>query len=290
MEHRTDSFVNAGGDQIYTQSWLPDGAARAALVINHGLGEHSGRYNNLVECLVPQRIAVYGFDLPGHGRSSGQRLYVRRLEDYVETLDAYVDRVRQAQPQAPLFVLGHSMGGLIVASFLSAVPHSRERQAKLAGAILSAPSVAEPDDVSPLVIWASKVLSVLAPRIPVAQIVDPQWLSRDPEVVRAYADDPLVSIGKITARLGAELIAGQQQVMRDAANIALPLLAIHGSEDRLVASSGTQKLYAAIRSEDKSIRIHDGLYHECMNEPECADVLDGIANWLDAHLDTPHAA
>ena len=290
MEHRTDQFTDQQGASIHCQSWLPDAPARAALIVVHGLGEHSGRYDNLVHHLVPQGYAVYGFDLPGHGKSSGKLLYVQRFDHYTNALDAYVAQVQQRQPLAPLFVLGHSMGGLIAASYLCRAPGYEERQAALRGAILSAPSVSVPDNISPLVLLASKALSAVVPQVGVKKVVEPEWLSRDPQVVRAYVDDPLVSIGKITARLGAELLAAQEQVMLDAGRILLPVLLIQGSSDQVVPPSGTEKLYAVIRSPDKSIRVYDGFYHECMNEPECTEVLGDVQNWLDAHLDrnTPH--
>ena len=285
MEHQTDQFTDQNGASIACQSWLPDVPARAALVVVHGLGEHSGRYGNLVDHLVPQGYALYGFDLPGHGRSSGKRLYVQRFSHYLDALDAYIERVRQDQPQLPLFVLGHSVGGLIAAAYLGGAERHEERQARLSGAILSSPAVSVPDNVGPLVLLASKVLSAVAPRIGVKELVVPDWLCHDPQVVRAYVDDPLVSSEKVTARLGAELLAAQEQVMLDARRIVLPILVIQGSLDRVASPSGTHTLYETIRSTDKSIHIYDGLYHECMNEPERAQVLADLQNWLDAHLD-----
>ena len=133
MRHEDGFFQGIRGARIYRQCWLPDGEPRAVLLIVHGLGEHSGRYANVVNHLVPRGYALYGLDHVGHGKSEGTREYVERFEDYTDTLDMYRGMVRQAQPDKPLFLYGHSLGGLISAFYLL------DHQAGLAGAVLSAP-------------------------------------------------------------------------------------------------------------------------------------------------------
>ena len=148
MQHYEGTLRGIRGNDIYYQGWRPDGACRAVLVIVHGLAEHGGRYANLVERLVPRGYAAYALDHPGHGRSGGPRAYIGRFHEFTDGVALFVDRVRELEPDRPLFLVGHSMGGLIGALYL--IRH----QGVCTGAILSGPSVKKPDNVSPVTIAA----------------------------------------------------------------------------------------------------------------------------------------
>lgn len=279
VEHREGFFKGVRDADIYYQCWLPgDDDPRAVLLIVHGLGEHSGRYMNVVEHFVPLGYAVYGFDHLGHGRSGGMRMHVKQFTDYTEPLQTYSDMVRDWHPGAPVFLLGHSLGGLIVSYYLL------DQQDDLAGAVLSGPSVAVPEGVSSLTILIGKVLSALAPRARLVGVVDPAGICCDPQVVEAYVDDPLVHIGRLTARLGVESLKAQQRVEAEAARIALPVLIIQGGADRLVDPAGAQMLYDTVRSRDKTLKVYDGFHHELHNEPGRAQVLGDVEAWLEAHI------
>jgi acylglycerol lipase len=229
----------------------------------------------VVQYLVPRGYALYGFDLIGHGRSPGTRVYVERFEDYTETLQIYQAMVWAWQPQRPLHLLGHSVGGLIVPYYL--LDHAEG----LAGAILSAPSVVIPDNISQLTVMLGRLLSRLAPKAGIMGI-DAGAVSRDPAVVQAYDTDPLVYRGKTTARLAAELLRAMQRVNAEAGRIRLPLLILQGSEDRLVDPEGAQILYDKVRSEDITLQVYPGLHHEVFNEPEHDQVLADVEAWLEA--------
>lgn len=276
MQHQEGRIKGANGVDVYTQSWLPNGPCRSLLLIVHGLAEHSGRYMNLVNRFVPMGYAVYGIDHIGHGRSKGTRVYVDRFEDYTETLKTYVDLIREETSGKPIFLVGHSMGGLISAAYLIDHP------ADFTGVVLSGPSVKMPDNISAFVIFTGKVLSVLMPRAGLVAL-DAKGVSRDPAVVQDYVDDPLVHTGKATARLGAELLKAMRRVTAGAARITLPILILHGGADRLVDPSSSQMLYENVGSADKTIRIYEGLYHEVFNEPEHDRVLGEVEEWLEAH-------
>jgi len=247
------------------------------LLVVHGLAEHSGRYMNVVDYFVPKGYAVYGIDHFGHGKSDGDRVFVERFDDFVQTLKIFSDKVHGWQPGQPLFLVGHSMGGLIGAAYLL------DYQNKMTGAVLSGPGVKVPDDTSSVTLMAAKVMSFAAPKSGLIQL-DASTVSKDPAVVDAYVNDPLVYTGKITARLGAEMLATMQHVTDQAAGITLPLLIVQGGEDALVDPSGAQMLYDQVSSEDKTLKIYEGLYHEVLNEPEREQVLGDIESWLEAHL------
>jgi len=277
VKHQEGIFMAARKTSLYYQGWLPEGEVRAVLIVVHGLAEHSGRYMNLVDCFVPLGYAVYGIDHIGHGRSEGRRLHVDAFSDYTEPLRTYLDMVRCWQPDKPLFLVGHSMGGLIGALHLIAC------QEGLAGAVLSGPAVKAPGNLPKAVVWIGRVLSVLLPRMGMVPL-EAEGVSRDPEVVKAYLGDPLVCRGKMTARLGAELLDAMERVRTEADHIRLPLLILQGGSDRLVDPSGARMLYERAASVDKRLIVYEGLYHEVFNEPEHGGVLSDVEQWLEIHL------
>ncbi|MFN2269885.1 MAG: lysophospholipase [Anaerolineae bacterium] len=277
MDHIEGNFKGARNANIYYQAWLPDGDAKGVLLVTHGLGEHSGRYMNVVDHFVPLGYAVYGFDLVGHGKSEGAREVVERFTDYTDTLAIYYGMVKDWQAASPIFLLGHSMGGLIAPYYLL------DHQADFKGAVISAPLVKVSDDTSQLTIIMGKILSTLLPRMGLLAL-DANSISRDPEVVKAYVNDPLVFHGKTPARLAAELLKAMLHVMAEADRITLPFIVVQGSEDKLVDPSGSQMLYDKASSIDKTIKIYQGLYHEVFNEPERNRVLKDVEVWLAAHI------
>ena len=277
MNHVEGSFRGVRGLSIYTQAWLPEGETKAVALIVHGLAEHSGRYMNVVNALVPRGYAVYALDHVGHGKSEGGRGVIERFDDYTDTLTTYLGMVKGRQPGKPVFLLGYSMGGLIAATYL--LDHPSEVQ----GAVFSAPLVKVGESVPKAAILISKILSVIAPRMGVLAL-DSSALSSDPEVVKAYADDPLVFHGKTPARLGAEMLKAMQRVTAEVGKISVPFIVIQGSEDRLVDPGATRMLYDEAGSKDKTLKVYEGFFHEVCNEPECALVFGDIGDWLDAHV------
>jgi acylglycerol lipase len=277
MNHIEGKFIGVRNIQVFYQAWLPEGEVKAVLPIIHGLGEHSGRYMNVVNHFVPLGYVVYGLDQIGHGKSGGAREYVERFEDYSETFTAYLKMVKQWQPGKPIFLLSHSIGGLIAAYYLL------DHQAEFQGAIFSAPVVKVASHVTKMTVFMAQTLSLLAPSAGVLP-VDPSTISRDPDVVKAYVDDPLVFHGKTTARLSAEMLRALTRVSAETGKITLPFLAMQGGADRLVDPDGAQILYERAASKDKTLKIYDGLYHEIFNEPERGRVFKDIEDWLAAHV------
>ncbi len=277
MQYREGTFSGVRDIRVSYHCWLPEVDPQASLLIVHGLAEHSGRYSNVVDHFVPLGYAVYGVDHIGHGKSGGRRGFVRRFDDFTVVLRAFVDLLSSWQPGKPRFMVGHSLGALIGAVYLLNHPTD------FAGAILSGPLVKIPDNISPATVLASRILSVVLPKLGVAT-VDASRVSRDPAVVEAYLNDPLVFTGKTTARLGCEMLKAMQRVTREAVRIATPLLVLQGAEDGLVPPDGAELLHRLAGSADKTLKMYSGLHHEIYNEPEHAEVLADAEAWLSERL------
>jgi acylglycerol lipase len=275
-KHADGHFEGAAGNDIYWQSWLPAGEPRAVVVVSHGASEHSGRYAWTAEQLVARGYGVYALDHRGHGRSSGARAVIDRVENAVADVHTLVGRAQAAHagPKRP-YLLGHSMGGCI------ALAYATRHQDALQGLILSAP-VALLAAASPIERIAGHVLSAVAPKLGVFTI-DSTTVSRDPEVVRDYDTDPLNYHGKLPARTVAELSSEVGRFPTTIPSLKLPLLVLVGTGDKLVPPEASDFVYATASSPDKSIKRYPGLYHEILNEPERAQVAADIADWLDTH-------
>ena len=278
MKHQEGYLKSNRSTNVYYQYWLPSDTPKAILLVAHGVAEHSGRYMNLVNHFVPLGYAVYGIDHMGHGRSEGKRVYVEQFSDFTKTLKTYFDFIREKQPETPVFLIGHSMGGLIGAAYLL------EHQNELSGAVLSGPAIKIPDNISKVTILAGKIFSVILPKLGVAPLVF-EGISRDPAVVDAYINDPLVYTGKITARLAAEFLKTMGHVTEHAGKIQLPLMIAQGSHDSLVDPRGAKILYDRVGSGDKTLKLYDGFYHEIFNEPEHALVLNDVQSWIEKQLE-----
>lgn len=276
MERREGTFAGAGGLELYYQCWRPEGRPRAALAIVHGFGEHSGRYMNVVNHLVPRGYAVYGFDHRGHGRSPGQRGYIGAWEEFREDVRAFLNMVGREEPGCPLFLMGHSLGGLIVLEYALHDPQG------LAGVIASGPALASVG-VSPVLMVLARLLSRLWGRFTMDTRLDATAISRNPTVVRAYQEDPLVhSVG--TARLGAEMNTAMAWTQAHAADLRLPLLILHGGADRLAPPEGSRAFFEKVVFPDKERYEYEGGYHEPHNDTIYSQVLSDLEGWLEKHL------
>ena len=262
---------------MYSQCWLPDTETKAALVIVHGIAEHCGRYANMVDYLVPRGYAVYGFDHRGHGKSAGRKGYVEDFSFFLEDLSVFLDRVRRRNQSGKIFLFGHSMGAAIVLAYAADYPND------LAGLILSGPAVRVKPGLPAAVVGLLQPLALFLPKLGLKKL-DSSTLSHDRRVVEAYDRDPLVYRGKISARLTLGLLRAMHQLENRLSSIRLPLLVLHGGEDRMVDPESSRIVFTRAASADKTLKIYPGLYHEILNEPEHLKVLEDIESWLEKQV------
>lgn len=277
MDHKEDTFPTSDGLRLFWQCWRPDEPARAVLLIVHGVAEHSGRYRNLVDGLVPKGLALYAYDQRGHGRSPGKRGFIRSWMEYRNDLGGFIQVIQAHEPGIPLFLFGHSMGALVVLDYLL---NARDG---LRGAIVSGAPLDSSKAAPPALIALARVMSLVWPTLTLKSTLNPAQLSHDEHVVQAYVEDPLV-FKTLTARWGTEFLEAQSRVAARAQAISLPILLVHGEADQICLVDGVRRFYAQISSPDKSLIIYPGGYHESHNEPGYLQEVEDIASWIEAHL------
>jgi acylglycerol lipase len=275
--HASGAQPGAGGQPLFVQRWLPAADARGAVVLLHGLAEHSGRYPQLVARLIARRLAVYALDHRGHGRSAGPRANIGRFDWLVADAAARIALARGEQPGKPVVVLGHSMGGAIALATALAHPGLVD------ALVLSAPALGADPAVPRMRLAVARLLSAVAPSVGVLTLPS-DALSREPEVGRDYDRDPLVYRGTLPARSLVELLAAMHRLRARAPELTVPVLVMHGSDDRLVPLRFTEPVYARLGSVDRTILRYPGLYHELFNEPERGQVFADLEAWLERRL------
>ncbi|MBN1180124.1 MAG: lysophospholipase [Anaerolineae bacterium] len=276
MKHYEGTFKGVGDKELFYQRWQPDGAPKAVLVIIHGLGEHSGRYPNVVARVVPAGYAVYAYDQRGHGRTSGPRAYVNAWTELRGDVQAFLELVRREEPGRPVFLMGHSFGGLVALEFVLRHPEG------LRGVIASAPGLSS-EGLSPFAIFLGRILSRIWPTFSLKTGLEAAGISRDPAVVEAYVNDPLVhAVG--TARLTTEALDAITWTLGHAAELRVPLLLLYGTADRIVPPQASRAFFDTVALEDKELREYDGFYHECHNDVGHAEPVGDLLSWLEQRV------
>jgi alpha-beta hydrolase superfamily lysophospholipase len=247
------------------------------IVIVHGYAEHSGRYAHVGDFLAERGYAVHAFDLRGHGRSPGPRVFVRSFDEYLTDLRALASDLTDRYHGAPLALLGHSMGGTIVA--LAAA----ERDPRVDAVLLSGAGLPAPGRGRRLMVLLLRLVGRFFPRLRLIKLKAAD-VSRDPEVVRMYDEDPLVYRGRMPMGLLSAMFNAGRRIDAETEQVDAPLLAMHGTADALTQPEGSRRFVDRASSHDKTLRLYDGLYHEILNEPERERVLADIGAWLDARF------
>lgn len=272
--HTEGVFPTFDGLGIYHQAWLPAVDPVAAIMLVHGLGEHSGRYGHVAEALVAAGHAVHALDLRGHGKSEGPRVFVRSYDELMRDLEIFRAHVVAEHPGLPFVVLGHSMGGNL------ALGHTLAHQDGIAALVLSGPAI-KVADMSAIEMTVFRAIAKVAPGFR-PRGLSADAISRDPAVVAAYRDDPLVYTGKISAGLGAALIGAMERFPDRYHELRVPILLLHGTDDQLADIAGSRGLEAAAVNAAVTAHYYEGLYHEVFNEPEQDQVLADLVTWLRA--------
>jgi len=268
-------FGGFGGLQLFRRSWRP--ATPSGVLINiHGLGDHSGLYPTLVEHFVAQGFAIHAFDLRGHGRSPGQRAYVARWDEFREDVGRFVELVRNEEKGQPLFLLGNSLGGLIVLEYALHHPEG------LRGVIAASPPLGRLG-VPPALLALGRVLSRVWPRFSLRTGMDLSGLARDPLVAQTVLADPLFH-RVATARLSTEVVAAINRVQAGAPRFRLPLLVLHGAADRMVPPEGSRAFIARVSHPDKELREYPEAYHVLFADVGREQVLADLERWIAARL------
>jgi alpha-beta hydrolase superfamily lysophospholipase len=276
MPYIEESISAEGGARLYIRRKQAD-PALGEVVLVHGFGEHSGRYAAISDHLIKHGFNVTSYDQRGHGQSDGLPGHIDRFKYYEDDLDRIISSVRSRLDPRNLFIIGHSMGGLVTLRYLAM------RGSSVTGAVLSAPLISVAVEVPAHKVMMARVGARLMPKLRLDNEINPAHLSRDPEVGLAYAKDPLVN-RLVSAKWFAEATKAMQEVVSWAGEIKTPMLVMHGTEDQLASVEATKTLFEAVGSSDKELVILPGFYHELFNEPEKQAVYDRVSDWFEAHL------
>jgi alpha-beta hydrolase superfamily lysophospholipase len=271
-------FEGGGGRTLCRRSWLPENA-ESVLVVIHGFAEHSGRYEAFGSWFSGRGCAVHAYDHQGHGRSEGRRNHVRRFGDFLEDLRGFLELTRSEHPGLPCALVGHSMGGLIAAAF------ARERPPEslgLVGVVTSGAALSLGPALSRSKLLVARGLRRVAPWLTLDAGLPAEALSRDPEVVRRYVEDPLVGT-RMTPSLAVELMDAVTRTAGGGGDVALPMLLLHGGADSLCAPAGSQAFFESLgerAAEHSALRVYPQLRHEIFNEPEQDEVFANVLEWI----------
>jgi alpha-beta hydrolase superfamily lysophospholipase len=270
-----EKVTGPGGLGIFVRSWTPNSATRGAVVICHGVNSHSGYFTWAAEQLVATGLAVFALDLHGRGQSDGERFYLDRMSDYVHDVHAVVSLARARHPGAPIYLLGHSAGGVV------SCVYTLEHQSELAGLICEsfAFQVAAPDFALAVV----KGLSHLAPHAHVLRLKNEEF-SRDQAVVDAMNRDPLIANEVQPTKTVAELVRADERLKREFPLITVPVLILHGTADKVTNPKGSQLFFETAGSVDKTLKLYEDHVHDLLNDLGRHEVMADITAWIEARL------
>jgi alpha-beta hydrolase superfamily lysophospholipase len=279
MDHETGWTKSSDGNRLYWQHWAGGDEPMALLLFVHGLAEHSGRYQHVMKYFAEKGFDCWALDYRGHGQSPGLRVHVDRFDEFLTDLAAVHELVRKAKPQLPLYLVGHSQGGLIVLRYALANPDG------LAGIVVSSPFLGlHPDAAPPAVLkLVANITSTFAPKLMFSKVAEPSFLSRDPQVAEAYIADPLVS-DTVSARWFISIIRAHADTQASAAQLTVPALVMQSGEDRLADPEATRRWAHNAPEELVEYVEWDGFYHEMFNELEKELVFARVEQWLNQQL------
>ena len=269
------SFQGVGGLKIFTRSWRPAGKPRAIVAIVHGFNSHSGQYLWVGDQLAARGFAVHALDHRGRGRSDGERFYVDKFTDYVDDVATMVNKAKAQDPGLPVFVLGHSAGGVIACGYTLA------HQAEISGLICEsfAFEVPAPD----IALAILKGIGHIAPHAHIFKLKNEDF-SRDPAVVKSMNDDPLIADENQAAQTVAEMVRADEYLRKNFGRVTLPVFILHGTLDKATKPSGSQFFYENAGSKDKTLRLYEGHFHDLLNDIGKEKVMADVIDWMDGRI------
>jgi acylglycerol lipase len=270
-----EQLEGAGGLKIFIRSWRPEGSARAVVAIVPGFNSHSGYYAWVAEQFVAAGLAVYAVDLRGRGHSDGERFYVQQFSDYVSDVSTLMTLVKSREPGLPVFLLGHSAGGVVACIF------TLEHQPELAGLICEsfAHQVPAPD----FALAVLKGLSHIAPHAHVLRLKNEDF-SRDAKAVAVMNADPLIAHETQPTQTVAEMVRADERLKQEFPLITLPLLILHGTLDKATKPGGSQLFFDTAGSRDKTLKLYEGHFHDLLNDVDKEVVVADIKGWIDGRI------
>ncbi|MGD0153078.1 MAG: lysophospholipase [Thermacetogeniaceae bacterium] len=277
MYHSEGTFQGVRGTELYFQAWHPASPSRAVVVGMHGHGDHSGGLRNIIQHLVPQGYAWYGFDLRGHGRSPGPRGHIQKWSDLLGDLKVFLSQVRDREAESPVFLLGHSLGSLISLEYAMRHPEG------LKGIITISPPLRY-SGFSPATVLALRVLSIIKPDFTMEQQPDYTKLTRDPEVVKFLVADTLRH-EQMTARLWRAVLDSQSWVRTHTFDLYVPLLMLYGLSDRITPAKETRQFFHSIPFANKEHHEYEQTPHRPFDDVNRAEVFGHLSAWLDKQTD-----
>jgi len=272
---KESTFEGVGGLKIFNRSWQPEGKARGVVVIVHGFNSHSGQYVWVGEQFAAKSLAAYAIDLRGRGRSEGERFYVEKMEDYTDDVAKLVSIAKAENPDVPVFVLGHSAGGVVSCIY------TLDHQPEIDGLICE--SFAYDLPVPGFILTLLKGFDYIAPHAHVYTLKNKDF-SRDPLVVASMNNDPLIKGESEPTQTAKVMIDASTRLHKEFPLIKLPVLVLHGTDDKATNPSGSQFFYDNTGSTDKTLKLYEGHYHDLLNDVGKEAVMADITDWLDARI------
>jgi alpha-beta hydrolase superfamily lysophospholipase len=271
----TSGTLSNSGLELFFRAWRPDATPRGVVVIVPGFNSHSGYYTWVAEQFVAHGLAAYAIDLRGRGQSEGERFYVERFADYVSDVHALVTHARSREPGLPVFVLGHSAGGVVSCMY------ALEHQADLTGLICESFAFKVPAPDFALAVF--KGIAHVAPHAHLLRLKNEDF-SRDANVVAAMNADPLIEKETQPTQTLAEMVRADEHLEKSFSQMRLPLMILHGTLDKATKPSGSQQFYDTAGSRDKTLKLYEGAYHDLLNDTDKAQVMGDIIEWVDGRL------
>jgi alpha-beta hydrolase superfamily lysophospholipase len=272
---REEEIQGANGASLFIRSWRPAEIARAVVMIVPGFNAHSGHYGWVADQLMAHGLAVYAIDLRGRGRSGGERFYVEQMSDYVHDVEALAAVTQKREPGLPVFLFGHSAGGVV------ACLYALEHQSELAGLICESFAFQVPAPDAALAIL--KGISHVAPHAHVLELHNRDF-SRDPAVVQAMNDDPLIAHESQPSQTVAAMVRADERLKGEFPLIRLPLLILHGTDDKATRPAGSQLFLDTAGSSDKTLKLYEGFFHDPLHDVGKEQVMGDVTEWIAARL------